>query len=123
MTFQQMIYQHIGEIIKTVQYIEWNLLTKLKEDTLEDITLGQIIVEVEEAHISQLAVRDDELREILKKRNDLVHKYFKRKDFETNHLNEQFLEGELEYLKNFLAQVTRFNDWLCEFIKRSEQNG
>ena len=112
MTYQAAINQEIGGIIKTVQYIEWNLLNQLGRDTFEAMTLGQIIDLVRRKNIIDNS-DVDELKEILRKRNDLVHGYFKRQDFEKHSNNQGFLENQLKYLQNFSRQVDNFNDWLC----------
>jgi hypothetical protein len=109
----EMIYREIGEIIKTIQYIEWNLCLRLKIDTLADLTLGQLKTMV----ISQGVFNEenaDELCNVLDRRNDLVHKYFKRLDFEKHSENEPFLENQYRYLVNFSKQVDNFNDFLLD---------
>jgi len=111
MSYQEAINQEIGNIIKQVQYIEWNLLSRLGMDTFEAMTLGQIIGLIRSKRvIHQSAI--DELEKILERRNDLVHVYFKRKDFEKHAYNEAFLDSELRYLRNFSNQVNNFNNWL-----------
>ncbi|MCL2770749.1 MAG: hypothetical protein FWD89_00345 [Firmicutes bacterium] len=112
-TYQELIYKEIGEIIKIVQYIEWNLLGRLKRDNFEEMTLGQIIKLIRTKKVLHITAID-ELEEILRKRNDLVHSYFKRKDFEKHCNNEFFLSNELRYLENFCDQVQKFNEWLVK---------
>jgi len=112
-TYQEIINQEIGAIIKSVQYIEWNLLNKLNKSTFDDMTLGQIKNLIIEKRIIKDDDAIDELEQILDRRNDLVHKYFKRKDFEKHCQNKPFLENECRYLTNFREQVEHFNKWLC----------
>ena len=113
MTYQELIYQEIGEIVKLIQYIEWNLCLELEIDGLTETTLGQLKTRVIEEEIfdEEQAV---ELIEILEKRNDLVHKYFKRLDFEKHFDNEPFLDSQLRYLQNFKRQVHNFNSLLVD---------
>jgi len=113
MTYQDAIYQEIGEIIKTVQYIEWNLLDRLDMNTFESMTLGQIIKLIRKEKVIHKTYID-KLEKILERRNDLVHVYFKRKDFEKHADNDAFLDTELGYLRNFAKQVNNFNDWLVD---------
>ena len=105
------ISKEVGFIIEEVQYIEWNLLAALDMDSFENLTLGEIIREVKKADVFNDAAID-ELEEILRKRNDLVHQYFKRKDFEKHSKNLQFLKNELNYLTKFRKQIAGFNKWL-----------
>lgn len=112
-TYQGLVYQEIGFIVQIVQYIEWNLLNRLDMNTFEEMTLGQIIELIRNRNVLH-STAIDELETILKKRNDLVHQYFKRKDFEKHWNNIPFLENELGYLKKFRIQVLNFNKWLVE---------
>jgi len=111
MSYIDAINIKIGTIIKNVQYIEWNLLDSLQMNTFEELTLGQII-NLASKVVHSTAI--DELKDILSKRNDLVHVYFKRLDFEKQASNETFLKSELRYLEKFSDQVMNFNDWLVE---------
>jgi len=113
MTYLEAIYIEIGKIINTVQYIEWNLLNRLEMDTFESMTLGQIINLVSREKVIHITAID-ELEKILERRNDLVHVYFKRKDFEKHAANTAFLRTELGYLSNFAKQVLDFNEWLVK---------
>ena len=108
MDYNREIYAEIGEIIKSIQYIEWNLCLKLNIDTFSNMTLGQLKSFVIEEEILN---EDDanELYIILDRRNDLVHKYFKRLDYEKHEDNEAFLENQYGYFSNFLMQVEEFN--------------
>ncbi|MCL2555855.1 MAG: hypothetical protein FWE03_02390 [Firmicutes bacterium] len=107
------IAKEVGYIIEEVSYIEWNLLAELDMDTFEDMTLGEIIKEVKKCDIFN-GVAVDDLEDILRKRNDLVHKYFKRKDFEKHKNNSPFLNNELNYLRKFRKQIADFNRWLLD---------
>ena len=112
MTYQGEIYRLIGSIIKTVQYIECNLLIRLGVDTFEELTLGQINHIIKEHNVLHKTATD-ELYSILHKRNDLVHTFFKRLDFEKHWDNPEFLKSQIEYLSTFFTQVTEFNNWLA----------
>lgn len=103
----------IGEIIKVVQYIEWNLLNRLGINTFAEMTLGQIVDMIRKSEI----LPDDKvnsLEKILGKRNHLIHQYFKRLDFEKHSDNLSFLDNQKKYLNNFLSQAQSFNSWLCK---------
>ena len=113
MTYLEMIYQEIGEILKLIQYIEWNLCLALDIDGLSETTLGQLKTRVIEEDIFN-EEQANELLIILEKRNDLVHKYFKRLDFEKHSDNIPFLVNQLRYLKKLNAQVQDFNSSLVE---------
>ena len=111
MSYLELIYYVIGDIINTIQYIEWNLCLKLDIDTLSSITLGQLKTLVID---NDLLKEEDvyDLYKILERRNDLVHKYFKRLDFEKHENNTGFLENQYRYLLNFKEQVEEFNEKL-----------
>lgn len=139
----------VGKLMKTVQYIEYNLveLIKLKkilsvfdetdsvpnkvfekaENEADELskqlgnkTLGQVINIVKKSNIVS-SKKLSELEDILRKRNDLVHHYFKRKDFEKHEDNNPFIENEYNYLKNFNFQSDGFNDFLCEEIDKLQE--
>lgn len=113
MTHINLIHQEVGEIIQIIQYIEWNLCLELEIDGLSEITLGQIKTRVVEESVFDEA-QANELIDILKKRNDLIHKYFKRLDFEKNTDNTRFLKNQIGYLKNFKNQIIEFNTLLVK---------
>jgi len=113
MNYHDQIHQVIGEIIKLTQYIEWNLCLELEIDGFADLTLGQIKTQVldEELLDEDLAT---ELIIILEKRNDLIHKYFKRLDFEKHFDHTSFLDNQYRYLLNLKERVQSFNHSLVE---------
>lgn len=113
MNYLELIYQEIGEIIKLIQYIEWNLCLKLEIDGFASITLGQIKTSVIENNFLD---EDEavELIQILEKRNDLIHQYFKRLDFEKHSYNLPFLYSQLGYVKNLKDKVQEFNEMLLK---------
>jgi len=138
------VYENIGNLLKTVQYIEYNLVEAVRlrrvlslfdkvnyvpneifdkaeeeaesiSDKLSNSTLGVVLSNVKKYKVIS-EDRLEELSDILKKRNDLVHHYFKRKDFEKNSENHTFLKNESNYLKNFMNNANEFNDFLCKLI-------
>lgn len=111
MNYLELIYTEIGDIIKNIQYIVWNLCLKFDIDTLSNITLGQLKTLVID---NELLDENDayQLYTILERRNDLVHKYFKRLNFEKHDNNIVFLENQYRYLLNFKEQVEYFNEKL-----------
>ena len=113
MNYRDSIYQIIGEIIKLIQYIEWNLCLELGIEGFAEFTLGQIKTQVldEELLDEDLAT---ELIVILEKRNDLVHQYFKRLDFEKHFDNTLFLKNQYRYLVKLKDNVQSFNTSLVE---------
>lgn len=104
----------IAEIIKITQYIEWNLLRRLNKDTFAEMTLGQIIELVKQRELLP-DNKLNQLKRILKRRNDLTHQYFKRLDFEKHTNNLSFLEHQEKYLQNTLSTIQQFNTWLVSF--------
>jgi hypothetical protein len=106
------IYEEIGRIIRSVQYVEWNLSNEYGLHISEEMAPGEMIRSIKSNDIlTQDAI--DELEKILKRRNDLVYKYFKRNSFEEQ-LDLPFLENELRRLESFNRQVEEFND---RFVK------
>jgi hypothetical protein len=112
-TYKDEIFQTVGEIIELIQYIEWNLCLELEIDGFSNYTWGQIKNMILEADIFDEESSND-LIVILERRNDLVHKYFKRLDFVAQSENYGFLVNQRNYLRNFLQQVQEFNDLLVE---------
>ncbi len=111
MEIKDKIFRLVGEIIELIQYIEWNLCLELDIDGLSNYTLGQIKNMIVEEDIFDEDIID-ELLLILERRNDLVHKYFKRLDFEKHNSNYLFLDNQYRYLANFLNQIQDLNDKL-----------
>lgn len=75
------------------------------------MTFGALIATVSQANIMEK--KDlDELEDILKTRNQLVHQFFKMNDFETKKDNAGFLEEQVNYLKKFLNRINNFNAFL-----------
>ncbi len=147
------IMEKIGELIKLVQYIEYNLVEatrlrrillvfdkvnrvsdsvfhKAKKEAdelglqLANKTMGQIITTVKKYNVIDND-KVDILEDVLRKRNDLIHHYFKRKDFEKHSDNYPFLDNERGYLNNFYIQSDDLNDYLCNIIDelQEEYNG
>ena len=143
------MYENIGNLLKIVQYIEYNLVEavrlrrvlslfdnvnsvpnevfiKAKEeadslsDKLSNSTLGVVLSIVKKYKVIS-EDKLEELSEILRKRNDLVHHYFKRKDFEKHSENYPFLKNESNYLKNFMNTADEFNDFLCKLIDELQE--
>jgi len=112
-TYQMEIYEKVGHIIKAVEYIEYNLLDRMGHNTFENMTLGEITAMARRHNILHDDFEEQRLQDILNKRNDLIHQYFKRKDFEANAHNVPFLQHELNYLQSFYQEVSDFNNWLC----------
>lgn len=139
----------VGKIVKTVQYIEYNLVESIRlksilsifektstvpneifeaaEKEAKDLcsqlgnkTFGQVVTIVKKSEVLELS-RLIELEEILKKRNDLVHHYFKRKDFEKHEENIPFIQNEFNYLRKFNLQANIFNDFLCELVDNFQE--
>lgn len=138
----------IGEIIKIVQYIEHNLalliryqkVLNLFEDTdsvpndvfyetdqeaeeiqkkLSNMTLGQVINFIKNYNfLSNHEI--DNLENILENRNDLIHHYFKDKDFEKHSYNYGFIDNQTRYLTNFLNTANKFNNYLAKLIGKKE---
>ena len=107
------IFNEVGETIKTVQYIEYNLLERLGCDPHDEKTLGQIVGLVEKAKI--LSARNlTELKKILETRNDLVHHFFKRLNFEEQSKNQKFLLDQLRFLEKFSNRVNNFNNHIVK---------
>lgn len=108
------IKYEIGEIIQFVQYIEWNLLLRLGIDTNTDFTFGTIVGLVEKKELLPKS-KLQELSVIVDIRNDIVHKYFKRLDFEKHFQNLQFLNSQWRCLQKIRKKVNDFNSWLVEY--------
>ena len=108
MTYRQEICYRVGEIIEIVQHIEWHLLEKLAMDGHKEITFGGIsglargygIIDHETAI---------ELDYIVAERNDLVHQYFKRQDFEAHPRTDDFWLAELRHLDDLKSRVLNLN--------------
>jgi len=116
MNLENQIFETIGQIIQTIQYIEWNLCNELNIDPYEDMTLGQIIGQIEKAKIID-DTKLQELKKICEKRNNLIHMFFKENDFEKHSDNREFLKNKLGYTKNFAEQLNNFNNWLVKMDK------
>ena len=138
------VYFEIGRIIKIAQYIEYNLaelIEKLKllrllhaninvpSDKLNQVrqeakdfreklvrrTLGNIIKYIEDFEVIPKE-QIDELRYVLDVRNDLIHQYFKRKDFEKHSENYEFLIIEKNFLTKFYNRANRLNDYIYKVV-------
>lgn len=138
----------IGEIIKIVQYIEHNLALLIRyqkvlklfedkdsvpndlfyetdqeaeeiQDKLSNMTLGRVINYVKKYRFLNNQELNN-LENILQKRNDLIHHYFKDKDFEKHSNNYGFIDNQTRYLTNFLNSAGNFNYYLCTLIEEKE---
>ena len=118
---QTKISTKIGEIIRSVQYIESNLLERMSMDTASELTLGKIIELVKTGKVITSEKKLAELEDILKKRNDLAHQFFKRQDFEKHCDNEKFLVDQCRYLEKFADHVEHFNNWLVNKKTRQQK--
>ncbi len=92
---------------------------KALRDKLLVQTFGKVLSFVEKHDVID-SNELETLKDILTKRNDLVHQYFKRKDFEKHSSISKFLTVEGNYLRKFLRKATSFNDRLCSLIEEQE---
>lgn len=85
------------------------------QDDISEITLGALLATIDNANI--MPKKDlDEMEDILKTRNLLVHQFFKKNDFESQKENLAFLTGQINYLNKFLNRINNFNDMLYKKI-------
>jgi len=143
------IYELIGEYIKTVQYIEYNLALHIQyhitlsvfdesdtvpknvfysaEETahlirekLSNRTLGQVI-----SYVKSQNVMDNNsitrLEKILDKRNNIIHHYFKDLDFEEHNSNLPFIFNQANHLTNILSYAENFNQHLISMTQELEE--
>ena len=119
------IYKLLGRILKTVQYIEWNLsllVAKTKGNpeitdenylfrSMQEMTLGEI---VSKARKTEIFSKDtlDKLENILNERNYLVHQFFKRTDFQDEINDEEEKAYAIKRLTEDLSSFKEFNEWL-----------
>lgn len=138
------MYQLIGKIIESSQYIEWNLAIILRCNTilkefektnhislsrfenvlqeaeeqaieLEKMTLGEIIHRIKE--IERLQDEDIiQLEKVLRTRNYLVHQYFKKHNIEEEKKDIKFVNNEIRYLEDILQKMYIVNNTLVEVI-------
>lgn len=143
------IYQLVGQIIENAQYLEFNLLLMLKYDiilkafdksqaiTIEKYhqlvidaenksmelkykTMGEIIHNIREMNrLSEDEV--NKLEKVLKTRNYLVHQYFKKHDFEHFYQDEEFLNKEINYLKDTLSTMSHLNLSVASIITYQQE--
>jgi len=84
-------------------------------ESLSDKTLGAVINTVKKYN----ALNDNQLEElekILRKRNNLVHHFFKENDFEEQSENIKFMINRKGYLANFLSQTEQFNSIIIKIL-------
>lgn len=143
------IYQLVGQIIENAQYLEFNLLLMLKYDIilkafdksqaitiekyhqlvidaenksmeLKHKTMGEIIHNIREMNrLSEDEV--NKLEKVLKARNYLVHQYFKKHDFEHFYQDEEFLNKEINYLKDTLSTMSHLNLSVASIITYQQE--
>ncbi|MDD7315500.1 MAG: hypothetical protein PUH11_07235 [Bacilli bacterium] len=143
------IYQLVGQIIENAQYLEFNLLLMLKYDIilkafdksqaitiekyhqlvidaenksmeLKHKTMGEIIHNIREMNrLSEDEV--NKLEKVLKTRNYLVHQYFKKHDFEHFYQDEEFLNKEINYLKDTLSTMSHLNLSVASIITYQQE--
>lgn len=143
------IYQLVGKIIENAQYLEFNLLLMLKYDIilkafdksraitiekyhqlvidaenksmeLKHKTMGEIIHNIREMNrLSEDEV--NKLEKVLKTRNYLVHQYFKKHDFEHFYQDEEFLNKEINYLKDTLSTMSHLNLSVASIITYQQE--
>jgi len=138
------IYESVGSLVQLVQYIEYNLVEIVRlrrilsvfdhknsvpnqvfeqaeseaeelRESLSDKTLGAVIKTVKKYN----ALNDNQLEElekILRKRNNLVHHFFKENDFEEQSENIKFMINRKGYLANFLSQTEQFNSIIIKIL-------
>lgn len=113
-------YDEDGETVPNV------LFESVEEDAAElrekllNMTLGQVKKYVEKANILNTS-EISTLSVILEKRNDLIHQYFKRMDFEEHADNWGFLEHQRNYLKKLKNKTQHLNDRLCQLIDKKQK--
>lgn len=134
------------EIIKEVQYIEKNLanaiattffktnkldniklLEKKSDEILKSIqnkTLGQIIAYAQDYKVFNDLKRYKMLQEILSFRNELVHNYFKKNNYDINmeKANRDFFKDILFELKCKSDLINEFNNWLCLVCQKNRKD-
>ena len=140
------LYTCIGEIIENAQYLEHNLALMIVyheilkpfdkrksvpanefdkiekkaweiQDELINATLGQVLSKVRQ--VTMLTIADIKcLEKVLKQRNDIVHSYFKRHNFNKNGNNQQFINNRLNELDAITKEINRVNTATCEIIKK-----
>lgn len=138
------IYTLIGQIMENAQYVEWNLALMLRcntilkefeetdtiplslfENVIKDAenlayelshqTLGEILRKVKETRLLKLD-EINKLEKVLRERNQLVHQYFKKHDFDSV-VN---IEKEVLYLEGILHNMHELNVVLAEIINNQE---
>lgn len=143
------LYNKIGSLIHIVQYIEYNLVEVARlrrilsifdnkssvpnkvfeeaESDAEDLreqlsnkTMGTVIKTIKKYDVLNDS-QTLELEEILRKRNDLVHHFFKENDFEEQASNYLFMINRKGYLGNFLTQAEKFNSFLVDLIDQLQE--
>ena len=134
------------EIIKEVQYIEKNLasviattffktnditdiklLERKSEEVLKSIqnkTLGQIIAYSQDYKVFTDSKKYKTLQEILSFRNDLVHSYFKKNNYDLNleKANREFFKDILFDLKSKSDLINEFNNDLCIICEKNRKD-
>jgi energy-converting hydrogenase A subunit M len=126
------IYALVGELMETCQYIEHNLAVIIcykvyagndesKVDALFEkmstSTLGQVMKIVRDSD-EFAADTIQEMQGILADRNEIVHQFFKKNDFNKHYKNAGFIENKRRYLANRLREMNEMNAWLCTLIKK-----
>ncbi|PAT01053.1 hypothetical protein CI105_08540 [Candidatus Izimaplasma bacterium ZiA1] len=143
------LYRKIGSLIQIVQYIEYNLVEVARlrriltifdnkssvpnkvfeqaeseaddlREKLSNKTMGTVIKTIKNFYVLN-ASQTEELEEILGKRNDLVHHFFKENDFEEQAKNYSFMINRKGYLGNFLTQAEKYNSFLVDLIDQLQE--
>ena len=63
----------------------------------------------------------NKLEKVLKTRNYLVHQYFKKHDFEHFYQDEEFLNKEINYLKDTLSTMSHLNLSVASIITYQQE--
>ena len=144
------IYELIGKIVESAQYLEHNMslmiyyneilkefkerkeiplneYDKIKERALklqEDLgheTMGHIIKKVEEVKM----FTSEDIRcliNVLKGRNDIVHRYFRKNDFNENNWNDKkFIKRHENKLISIYEETLRVNNAICKVIEMQKE--
>lgn len=89
-------------------------------ELLSNKTMGTIIRTIKKLNVLNDS-RTNELEDILRKRNDLVHHFFKENDFEEQSTNYLFMMNRKGYLSNFLSTAEKFNRFLVNLIDELQE--
>ena len=134
------IKETLGEILIDTQYLEYNLslciyyqnilnaftsqnISYKIYDKVKSSPLGIIIKLASEANIFTHDKKAYEtLQQILEKRNELVHTYFKNNDYYKKQNDLLFLKSKLIYLNDFSILELKFNSYLEKLARYYENH-